>query len=143
MAASKRILIIDDDRFVAESLRGAIVATIRPAVEVDVSLNGSDGFNATTFTHYGLVIMDLRMPHLNGVDAIGMIRMIQPLVPIIIYSGCLEEYADELRELEVYAILKKPTPVRKIAETIESLFSGPTPPGNIIPDNGDGIGTTP
>lgn len=120
----KKILIIDDDKIVAEALRMVITKTADRPMEVDIALNGRDGLDSVVFNQYDIIFMDLRMPHWNGVEMIRTLKMLNNHARIVIYSGCANEFAEELEDIQVDAILTKPSPVKKIHDTLEELLVG-------------------
>ena len=123
MSDPKHILIIDDDRIVAEALKMVIVNTATQPVEVDVALTGASGFDAIMFNPYDLVFMDLRMPHWNGPEVVQSLKMVNASVRVVIYSGCVQEFRSELAELGVDAILQKPCPAQTIRDTVSRLLA--------------------
>lgn len=84
------ILVIDDDNVVREA-----ITDILEIIDVDVicAANGPEGIE--TFTKnlniVAGIIIDRRMPSMDGMEAIQILREVRPNVPIIMSSG----YADE------------------------------------------------
>jgi CheY-like chemotaxis protein len=79
-----RILVIDDD----ESVRGAIDALLRPEnheiVLADSARQGAEHFGASKFD---IVMVDIFMPGMNGLETIKDIRKTAPDLPIVAMSG--------------------------------------------------------
>jgi two-component system, NtrC family, response regulator AtoC len=78
------ILIADDDKNFGTVLKNELEEE-RHTVEVV-----SDGVEAVLrFINniYDFVLLDIRMPRLNGIDALKIIKNINPLVPVITFSG--------------------------------------------------------
>jgi len=75
----------------------------------------------------GLIIMDLSMPKLGGIEAALQIRSMGNMVPIIFYSGnsnFFEPIEDIGKKLSPYSILSKPFNIQKLEEEICSkLYS--------------------
>ena len=79
-----RILLIDDDRLVRQSIRLALTES---GHQVDEAENGADGLERAAAAPPDLVITDLIMPEREGIETILALRRIAPGLPIIAMSG--------------------------------------------------------
>lgn len=70
-ARTKRILVVDDSITVREVERKLLEAT---GYDVEVAVDGMDGWNALREGHFDLVITDIDMPRLDGIELVRMIR---------------------------------------------------------------------
>lgn len=97
----KRILVVDDSITVREMERKLLQNN---GYEVDVAVNGMDGWNAVRTGHYDLVITDIDMPRMNGIELVNQIKNHPNLksLPVIIVSYKDRE-EDRIRGLEVGA----------------------------------------
>jgi len=79
-----RILVVDDERNVLRAFedilttRGHEAACVSGAEEAIRRLKNAD---------FDLVIMDVCLPGMNGLDALAQIRQIQPMLPVIVMTG--------------------------------------------------------
>lgn len=82
---SRRILVVDDSITVRELERKMLE---NEGYEVEVAVDGMDGWNAVRTGHYDLVITDVDMPRMNGIDLILHIRQHHDFqsLPVIIVS---------------------------------------------------------
>lgn len=73
MATTKKILLVEDDYFTRFMMQ-EIIDTL--GIEVDIAENGQEGCERLDKSpgDYGLVLMDIHMPKLSGVDATQIIR---------------------------------------------------------------------
>lgn len=73
MSANKKILLVEDDHFIRFMMQ-EIIHTL--GVDVDIAKNGQEGCERLDQCpgEYGLILMDIHMPKLSGVDATRMIR---------------------------------------------------------------------
>lgn len=78
----KRILIVDDERQITRMLRTALQAG---GYAVETAANGLEGFETFEATSPDLVITDLAMPEMNGLDLTRAIRRVAD-TPIIVLS---------------------------------------------------------
>jgi len=67
----KKLLVIDDDRLVLRSLESALS---RSGYEVDIASSGLEGIEKAANNTYDLIIADIRMPKINGIEAAEKIR---------------------------------------------------------------------
>ncbi|MFN2308886.1 MAG: Hpt domain-containing protein [Gammaproteobacteria bacterium] len=98
---AKRILVVDDSITVREIERNMLVTR---GYEVEVAVDGMDGWNAVRSGEYDLVISDVDMPRMNGFEFVGLIKQDPQLrsLPVMIVSYKDRE-EDRRRGLEVGA----------------------------------------
>jgi CheY-like chemotaxis protein len=73
MTSTKKVLLVEDDYFTRFMMK-EIIDTLE--IEVDIAKDGQEGCDHLDNNpgEYGLVLMDIHMPKLSGVDATRMIR---------------------------------------------------------------------
>ena len=73
MTHDKKVLLVEDDEFTRFMMR-EIIGTL--GIDVDIAQNGETGCQAVLENpdDYGLVLMDLHMPGMSGIDATRRIR---------------------------------------------------------------------
>lgn len=106
------ILIIDDEPAVQRML-----ATFfqRHGCQVSVARNGQEGIDAVCRDHFDLIILDLNMPHLAGIEALPRLRELNPEARIVVLTGYGSyESKVEAREHGIYDYLLKPVNLEKI-----------------------------
>ena len=81
----KRVLVVDDSITVREMERKILE---NQGYEVEVAVDGIEGWNAIRIEHFDLLVSDVDMPRMNGIDLISHIRQHEELksLPIIIIS---------------------------------------------------------
>ncbi len=82
---SKRILVVDDSLTVRELERKLLSNW---GYEVEVALDGMDGWNAVRGGNFDLVVSDIDMPRLDGIELVRLIKQDQALkaLPVMIIS---------------------------------------------------------
>jgi len=85
-----KVLIADDQRVVREGL-ATIVSAIPGAEVVGLAADGREAVELYRQAAPDVVLMDLRMPNLDGVGAIGAIRSLDPTARVVV----LTTYADD------------------------------------------------
>jgi CheY-like chemotaxis protein len=110
----RRILVIDDD----QAVRGAITIVLQAdGFEVVTAEDGWAGLELARASEFDLVIVDLFMPRLGGLDTIRQLRERNPLLPIIAMSGSTPRRATDPADLLESAtqhgdVIKMPKPFR-------------------------------
>jgi two-component system, chemotaxis family, sensor histidine kinase and response regulator WspE len=81
----KRVLVVDDSITVREVERQLLV---HRGYEVDVAVDGVDGWNSVQRSSYDLLIVDVDMPRMNGIDLVRTVRRDARFatLPIVIVS---------------------------------------------------------
>src|ERR1700680_1979484 len=81
----KSILIVDDDKLVRKVLRSFVES--RTHFEVcGEAVNGLDAIAKARTLHPDLIVMDLSMPVMNGLQAGSVLKAMLPKVPIVMYT---------------------------------------------------------
>ncbi|OGR84926.1 MAG: hypothetical protein A2901_01525 [Elusimicrobia bacterium RIFCSPLOWO2_01_FULL_54_10] len=118
------ILVVDDQASMRLTLKGILA---KRGYEVYVAEDGLKALEEIKKRDYGLVIMDIKMPGLNGVDAYIKIKEINPKVPVIMMTAFALE--DEIRRAiheGAYAVLYKPFDMERILEVIGECIENKT-----------------
>ncbi|MGL4464455.1 MAG: hybrid sensor histidine kinase/response regulator, partial [Planctomycetia bacterium] len=100
-SARKRVLVVDDSITVREVERRLLE---NQGYEVDVAVDGMDGWNAVRAARYDLVVTDVDMPRMDGVSLVTAMRADANLhgLPVVVVSYKDRE-EDRLRGLEAGA----------------------------------------
>lgn len=80
----KRILVIDDEKDIRTALKQMLELE---GYEVDLAANGKDGLAKLEKHGADLVITDIIMPGIDGVETVGRIKKSRPDLPVIVISG--------------------------------------------------------
>jgi DNA-binding NarL/FixJ family response regulator len=121
-----RVLIVDDHPVVRDGLRGMLQA--QPDLEVIAdAANGHEALAAVARHHPDLVLMDLRMPELDGVEATRRIRAEHPDVKVLVLTT-YDTDADILPAIEAGATgyLLKDAPRERLFSAVRAAARGET-----------------
>ena len=100
------ILVIDDEPSVADALE---IILSDKGYEVAVALNGRDGIKQASESRFDIVITDLRLPDMSGLDVLGHVIAGDPdSVVIIISAHSTPEVVAESMRLGALDVLPKP-----------------------------------
>ncbi len=83
-----RILIVDDERFFREALTD-ILTTAK--FETDVAQDGREALAKIVDPHFGVVILDVQMPGMDGLQVLARLREMRPALRVIILSAHTEQ----------------------------------------------------
>ena len=114
-----KILLIEDDEDVAEVLAEAFAAG---GHEIAIALTGEDGLARLAREHPDAIVLDVRLPGLNGVDVLRQIRSLDPGLPVIIMTGLATPgELTEIRRLGVTEIVEKPELLKRFGEALARI----------------------
>jgi DNA-binding response OmpR family regulator len=117
----KRILVVEDDAEMRSLLKDFFS---EEGFEIDSVSNGSEAFRILVRELFDLVITDIRMPGLTGLDILPGIKKLQPKVPIIVITAFgSEEVQRKAFEKGANAYLEKPIHFQNLRTLIHDMFS--------------------
>src|SRR5436190_22957280 len=101
-----RVLIVDDD---VEFLEGLKATLVGQGYVVDRSSHGADALVAIRLVRPDVVLLDIRMRPLGGVEVLRRIRATDPSLPVIMVTAADDPVLiRETREMGAYGYLVKP-----------------------------------
>lgn len=114
-----RILIIEDDEEMRALLKDFLV---EEGVEADSAGNGSAAFRKLAKVSFDIVITDIRMPGLTGLDILPGIKKLQPEASIIVITAFgSEEVRRKSFNRGATAYLEKPVHINGLRTLIEKI----------------------
>jgi DNA-binding NarL/FixJ family response regulator len=128
MNGAKRItvLLAEDHEVVREGLRNLLDAESDFEV-VGEAGTGRQAVNMVRELHPDVVVMDIAMPQLNGLEATSQIRRAVPDARVLILSAHSDEaYVEKVIELGAAGYLIKQTSFRFLSEAIRAVHQGKT-----------------
>lgn len=116
-----KLLLIEDDEHVAQVLAEAFASQGHATA---IRYTGEEGLAYLTRERPDAVVLDIRLPRLNGVEVLRQIRVTDPALPVIIMTGLATpgEIA-EVRRLGVTEIIEKPDILRHFSEALARIAS--------------------
>jgi len=116
----KNILIVEDDRNIGNLIKEIVE---RKGNIATLAGDGEEGFKAFSSIKFDLVITDIKMPKLDGISLIKLIREKDKNIPIIIITGYgSDENIAAAKKYGVEKFLKKPCSVLEISKAIDDLL---------------------
>lgn len=121
-----RVLICDDQHMVAEGLQ-AILSTVEQIQVVGLAHNGAEAIERVAATKPDVVLMDIKMPRVNGVQATREIRSKFPSVRVLILTTFdADEWVFEAIRAGASGYLLKDSPRESLVAAIEGTAAGKT-----------------
>lgn len=121
-----RVLIVDDESLVRSGLRMILEAT-GDIVVVAEAKDGADGIAAVARHRPDVVLMDVRMPGMDGLTAAAELRSSSDGVPakvIMLTTFDLDEYVHEALRAGAVGFLLKDTPPKDLADAVRTVHAG-------------------
>jgi DNA-binding NtrC family response regulator len=113
----RRILVVDDDLSICKALQLGLSSK---EVEVDVADSGKSGVELGSRKHYDVIIADMVLPEVDGLDLIKRIRSRSPRIVSILITGSPEtNLLTESARCGVTAYLEKPVSMKTIKEAVD------------------------
>ena len=122
-----RILIIDDESEVREVLRLHLESANYNVIEAS---DGEEGVNlmksGSNLLQVGLIICDIRMPKVNGIEAIDYLKQNAPSIPIVVVTGYPDsDLAVSLLKKGVRDYMVKPIEKAKLLDKVAEVLAAP------------------
>lgn len=128
---NERILLVDDENMIVQMLKQMLEDygyTIYPYTNSQDALR----FFHNQSEFVDLLITDLTMPIMTGLELIKAIQKVRPELPVIMITGYSESLNEEIyKRYGIREILAKPVLTAEISDAMRKLFDGE---GNNIPE---------
>jgi CheY-like chemotaxis protein len=113
-AKSFRVLLVDDEQLLRKLLGRALSG---PDFEVVEASSGPAALELFASQHFDLVITDVQMPEMSGIELTRRLQQQAPGLPVVLISGAFELAAHQSpADVGAIAVLSKPFPVEELHE---------------------------
>ncbi len=120
MIDKKTLLIVDDDIAHRTMLR-ILLSWQYEIVEAD---DGSTAIEEVSKRHFDLILMDIRMPGISGIEALDQIRLLKLDVRILIMTAYFsDDIAAQAKEKGAFGCLGKPFNFEELRQTIQQAVA--------------------
>ncbi len=115
-----RILVVDDEQDVVESLFHSLK---RRGYEVETAMTGEAGIEKTKKSKFDVILLDIKLPDLNGIQVLEQMKKIDPEIEVIMITGygSIESATESLKK-GAYDYIQKPVSSDKIVIVIEKAI---------------------
>lgn len=127
MVTGNRILVVDDSEEVRDLLADALA---KQGYEVQIAANGQHAWELLqqSWFSYDLVISDVRMPAMGGIELLGRIKEDYPSIKVILMSGDPDpDLQERAWVLGACAVLPKLCDLERIHEALRLALATPAP----------------
>jgi DNA-binding NtrC family response regulator len=125
MTILKRILAVDDEEGVLLVLDGALAKINHNyEIKVEMSTNGEEAIAKALEGDFDLIITDIKLPGIDGVELTEMVKASKPRVVVIWITayGC-RKLASDAERLSVFRCLDKPLEIGQIRTVVREALS--------------------
>ncbi|OPX37066.1 MAG: response regulator [Desulfobacteraceae bacterium 4484_190.1] len=115
-----KILLVDDEKEFVKTLSERIkMRELSP----DVALNGEEALRIVDDEVPDVMVLDLKMPGIDGMEVLRRVKKAYPAVQVIILTGHGSEKDErEARRLGAYDYLQKPVNLEKLLQSIKAAY---------------------
>ena len=115
----KNVLYIEDDEVVLENIGTTLGNFFKTFYTAQ---SGEKGYEVFLEKEIDLILVDIELPHINGIELIKKIRLTNLTIPIIIISAYTKtDYLLESIELNLNKYIVKPLTSKKLYELLDNL----------------------
>ena len=115
----RRILVVDDEPLIAEVLK----EHFRTGYDVETALSGADALSAVARQRPDVVLLDINMPRMNGVEVLKAIKRIDGTIAVIMVTANDQiALAGEALKHGAFGYVPKPFDFRYLDHIVASIF---------------------
>lgn len=115
----KKILVVEDEQHQRELYA---VELQEEGYEVDQASNGKEAVDKVKTNKYDCIVLDIRMPEMDGIEALGKILSRDKKVPIIIYTA-YSNYKSNFMTWTADAYITKSSNLNELKDKIKELVA--------------------
>lgn len=117
-----KILIIEDDNFLLEMV---VKAGKQGGFDIDIAVDGEEGFTKAKNGDYDLILLDLILPKMHGLELLKKLRSENIMTPVVVLSNLYDkETLDTANSLGIKDyIIKAQTTPSEIIEKVKIILN--------------------
>jgi DNA-binding NarL/FixJ family response regulator len=119
---SKSVLVVDDNALIRQELC-RVFASEAGFYVCGEAENGQDAIEKAQALHPDLIVLDLSMPVMNGIDTARALKTLMPTVPVIVFSEYSNVFSEtEARSAGISALVSKSEHVSVLIDKVRALL---------------------
>jgi len=128
---SKKILVVDDEKSLREIMK---IMVVKIGYDPEFAENGEEALEILNREEFPIILMDLRMPDIDGIEMCMRIKERNPETVIYAFSGSFtEDEFDQLEKMGFDGLLCKPITFDVLKSTIKGAYEKINKRGNGLP----------
>lgn len=117
-----KILIIEDEAAIRRVL-GKILGEESESYKVEEAEDGQAGLEKIKNDDYDLILCDIKMPKMDGVEVLEVVKKIKPEIPMVMISGHGDlETAIQTMRLGAFDYISKPPDLNRLLNTVRNAL---------------------
>ena len=117
-----KILLVDDDKFIRDNFSERLKNN---KYEVSSAEDGEEAIEKIASDDFDVVITDIRMPKVNGIEVLKFIKKNKPKIKVIVMSIFVsQEVINEVMELGAYQYIDKSSFLKDIVRILDKITWG-------------------
>jgi DNA-binding response OmpR family regulator len=120
----KSVLVVDDDQSI---LRSTEIILRKEGYKVEIAETGKEALEKMQVTHYDVVLLDVRLPDIEGTDILLQMNNPRDTIKIIITGFSNDELGKKAADYGADDFLVKPIRPEELLETIRERLSAAQP----------------
>ena len=117
-----KILIIEDEVSIRRVLK-KIISEESKTYEVDEAEDGFEGIEMIQNNEYDLILCDIKMPKVDGIEVLEKVRKIKPEIPVVMISGHGDlDIAVQTMKLGAFDYISKPPDLNRLLNTVRNAL---------------------
>lgn len=115
-----KVLVVDDEK---DFLETTIKRIKRSGIDCEGAENGKEAIEKVRTGNFDVVLLDVRMPDLDGIETLGLMKTIKPLLEVVMLTGhaSVESGVEGMR-LGAFDYLLKPIELDPLLEKLSDAY---------------------
>lgn len=120
MVCANRILVVDDEPIVCSSCRKTFE---EEGYQVETALSGREGLKKARQGDFDVIVTDLKIPDINGLEVLERLKREQPHIPVIMITGYASPETDtEAMKIGAFDYIAKPFSPDQLMDVIRTAI---------------------
>lgn len=118
-----KVLLVDDEKDFVETLAERLQIRPEHPMGSEVALNGEQALEKVAVDLPDVMVLDLKMPGIDGLEVLKRVKQNYPNLPVIMLTGHgSDRDEEEARRLGVFEYFQKPVGIETLVSTIKKAF---------------------